>query len=150
MVDGASFVTRILTTSAMSSVLFSRWMASQKPRAHTMRSAPVFYRNLEEALDVRRKSHGLYSLLKNTWADGATTDFFSNDTLSFGPSGRLRKAFGEEFARNPGVQVGGGGCRLLEGNNDYIEAVEQEIAGTHGVEAALLVSSDEEERSHCC
>lgn len=125
----------------MSSVLFSRWMASQKPCAHTIRSAPIFYRNLEEALDLRRKSHGLYTLFKNTWVEGATTDFCSNDTLSFGASGRLRQAFEEELARNPSVPVGGGGSRLLEGNNDYIEAVEQEIADTHGVEAALLVSS---------
>jgi 8-amino-7-oxononanoate synthase len=125
----------------MSSVIFSRWMASQKPRAHTMRSAPAFYRNLEEALDVRRKDHGLYTLIKNTWAEGVTADFCSNDSLSFGASGRLRKAFEEELARNPGAQLGAGGSRLMDGNYDYIEAVEQEIADYHGVEAALIVGS---------
>lgn len=116
-------------------------MASQKPHAHTMRSAPAFYRNLEEALDVRRKDHGLYTLIKNTWAEGATADFCSNDSLSFGASGRLRKAFEEELARNPGAQLGAGGSRLMDGNYDYIEVVEQEIADYHGVEAALIVGS---------
>jgi len=116
-------------------------MASQKTRAHTMRSAPAFYRNLEEALDVRRKDHGLYTLLKNTWTEGETLDFCSNDSLSFGASGRLRKAFEDELARNPSAQLGAGGSRLMDGNYDYIEAVEQEIADYHGVEAALLVGS---------
>lgn len=130
-----------LTVFAMSSVVFSRWMASQKPRAHTTRSLPAFYRNLEEALDVRRRNHGLYTLLKNTWAEGATADFCSNDSLSFGASGRLREAFEEELAQNPGAQLGAGGSRLMDGNYDYIEAVEQEIADYHGVEAALIVGS---------
>lgn len=125
----------------MPSVTFSRWMAGQKPRADTMRGAPAFYRNLEDALDVRRKDHGLYSLLKNTWTEGATADFCSNDTLSFGASGRLRHAFEEELARHPGAQIGAGGSRLLDGNYDYIEAVEQEIADYHRVEAALIVGS---------
>ena len=125
----------------MPSVTFSRWMANQKPRTDTMREAPAFYRNLEDALDVRRKDHGLYSLLKNTWTEGATADFCSNDTLSFGASGRLRKAFEEELARNLGAQIGAGGSRLLDGNYDYIEAVEQEIADYHGAEAALIVGS---------
>ena len=142
LVCTATFIrSEFLTVFAMSSVIFSRWMASQKPRAHSMRSAPAFYRNLEEALDVRRKDHGLYTLIKNTWAEGATADFCSNDSLSFGASGRLRKAFEEELARNPGAQLGAGGSRLMDGNYDYIEAVEQEIADYHGVEAALIVGS---------
>lgn len=33
------------------------------------------------------------------------------------------------------------GSRLMDGNYDYIEAVEQEIAAYHGVEAALIVGS---------
>ncbi|KAL8753773.1 MAG: hypothetical protein Q9184_005324 [Pyrenodesmia sp. 2 TL-2023] len=125
----------------MSSVVFSRWMASQKPRAHTMRSAPAFYRNLEESLDVRRKDHGLLTLFKNTWTEGVTADFCSNDSLAFGASGRLRKAFEDELARNIGAQLGAGGSRLMDGNYDYIEKVEQEIADYHGVEAALIVGS---------
>ncbi|TGO20104.1 hypothetical protein BTUL_0001g01130 [Botrytis tulipae] len=125
----------------MPSVIFSRWMASQKSRAHTMRGAPVFYRNLEEALDVRRKDHGLYTLVKNTWAEGTTVDFCSNDSLSFGASGRLREAFEEELAQNPDAQIGAGGSRLMDGNYDYIEKVEQEIAEYHGAEAALIVGS---------
>ncbi|KAK6602577.1 class II aminotransferase 8-amino-7-oxononanoate synthase [Botrytis cinerea] len=120
---------------------FNRWAASQKPRSHTMYDAPAFYRNLEEALDVRRENHDLHTLVKNTWAKGETVDFFSNDSLSFGASGRLRKAFDEELARNPNVQLGAGGSRLADGNYDYIEAVEQEIADYHGVEAALIVGS---------
>ena len=106
-----------------------------------MRSAPAFYRNLEEALDVRRKDHGLYTLIKNTWADGETADFCSNDSLSLGASGRLRRAFEEELTRNAGSQLGAGGSRLMDGNYDYIEAVEQEIADYHGFEAALIVGS---------
>lgn len=106
-----------------------------------MHGASVFYRNLEEALDFRRKDQRLYTLLKNTWENGITADFCSNDSLSFGASGRLRKAFEEELSRNPTAQLGAGGSRLLDGNYDYIEAVEKEIAQYHGVEAALIVGS---------
>ncbi|TGO29170.1 hypothetical protein BPAE_0018g00580 [Botrytis paeoniae] len=120
---------------------FNRWIASQKPRAHTMFDAPAFYRNLEQSLDGRRKNHDLHTLVKNTWAKGETVDFFSNDSLSFGASGRLRMAFDEELARNPNAQLGAGGSRLADGNYDYIETVEQEIADYHGVEAALIVGS---------
>lgn len=125
----------------MSSDIFTRWAASQKPHSEAMRDAPAFYRNLEEALDVRRKDQRLYTLLKNTWAKGESADFLSNDTLSFGASGRLRKAFDEELSRHSDAQIGAGGSRLMGGNYDYIETVEREIADYHGVEAALLVSS---------
>ncbi|KAL4968633.1 aminoacyl transferase sphA [Aspergillus stella-maris] len=124
-----------------SSPLFTRWLANQKPRAQTLLTAPIFYRNLEEALDVRRKDHGVYSLLKNTWSNGTTIDICTNDSLSFGSSGRLRAAFEAELALNPDAALGAGGSRLMDGNYDYIEAVEQEIADYHGVEAALILGS---------
>ncbi|KAF7193777.1 8-amino-7-oxononanoate synthase [Pseudocercospora fuligena] len=125
----------------MTSNVWGQWAASQKPRGPTMREAAVFYRNLEEALDVRRRDNGLYVPMKNTWIEGLSIDFCSNDSLSFGGSGRLRKAFDEEMGQNPQVQLGSCGSRLLEGNYRYIESVEEEIARYHGVEAALIVGS---------
>lgn len=68
----------------MASAVFGPWFASQKPRAHTIRSEPVFYRNLEEALDVRREDHTLYTLLKKAWPAGSMLDFCSADSLAFG------------------------------------------------------------------
>lgn len=132
---------RILTALAMSSVIYGPWIASQKPRVHTMRSAPIFYRNVEEALDIQRKDHKIYTLLRRTWPAGSMVDFCCADSLAFGASGRLRRAFDEVMTHNPIAILGAGGSRLMNGNYDYIETVEQEIADYHGVEAALKVGS---------
>lgn len=125
----------------MSAPLLNRWIKHQKPKALAMKNGPAFYRNLEEALDVRRKDHAFYSVHRDTWKDNASVDFCSNDPLSLGNSGLLRKEYMEELARNPDHPLGAVGSRMLDGNYGYLEEVEQEIADFHGSEHALILGS---------
>ena len=106
-----------------------------------MKDAPNFYRNLEEALDVRRTDYGMFTRTKRAWKVGQAVDFCSNDLLSLGTTGQMRTAFFEELARHPNFPLYSGGSRLMDGNYDYIEEVGQEIADFHGAESALIVGS---------
>ncbi|KAL9132081.1 MAG: hypothetical protein Q9217_000117 [Psora testacea] len=125
----------------MSSTMLTEWMQSQRPKAPAMRGAPTFYRNLEEALDVRRKDHGLFITKTNIWKIGDAVDFSSNDTLSLGASGRLRAQYNEELERHPHIPLGSGSSRIMDGNYEYLELVENEIAQFHGAETGLMIGS---------
>ena len=119
----------------------TEWIKNQKLKAPGMKDAHVFYRNLEEALDVRRAEHAMFTRTKSAWKTGNAIDFCSNDLLSLGSSGEMRIAFLEELAAHPNFAIYSGGSRLADGNYDYIEEVEQEIADFHGAETALMVNS---------
>ena len=107
-----------------------------------MKDAPVFYRNLEEAIDVRRRLHAQLTLRTSIWRDGSGgVDFISNDMLSLGASGQLRAEFMEELNRHPYLSPGSGGTRLVDGNYGYIEMVEQELAQFHGAETGIIVGA---------
>ena len=121
--------------------MLSEWTKAQILKAPAMKSAPAFYRNLEEALDVRRRDHGLYTLKTNVWKHGDAIDFSSNDTLSLGASGALRAEFMQELERYPNIPPGAGSSRVMDGNYDYLEMVENEIAQFHGAEAGLILGS---------
>lgn len=102
-----------------------------------MKTASVFYRNLEEELDVTRAQQNCAMLHHKD----VPSDFASCDVLAFGTSGLLRKAFLEELAKYPDFQLGSHGSRLLDGNSDYIEKLERDVANYHGAEEALIVTS---------
>lgn len=102
-----------------------------------MKDAPVFYRNLEERLDKRRAEHGLVVLRPRR----DMVDFSSNDFLSLATSGLLRMAFFDELSHHPGFQLGSTGSRLLDGNNTYVETIEQELADFHGAETGIIFNS---------
>ena len=121
--------------------MLSNWIRSQKLQAHSYKNSSVFYRNLEEALDVRRADHALYTIQKHTWKEGHAVDFCSNDLLSLGASGLLRREFMEELTRNPDLAVGAGGSRMMDGNYEYLEQVEKEVAEFHKAETGLIVGS---------
>ncbi|KAK3317262.1 putative aminotransferase [Cercophora scortea] len=121
--------------------LLADWIKAQKLQGPLMKDAPTFYKNLEEALDVRRADHGMFTRHKSAWKAGASIDFCSNDMLSLGTSGEIRRAFLGELAANPNFAMYSGGSRLMDGNYDYIEQVENEIAAFHGAETALIVGS---------
>ena len=121
--------------------LLAAWIKGQKLVGPQMKDAPTFYRNLEEALDVRRTDHAMFTRTKSAWKMGTAIDFCSNDLLSLGKTGRLREKFLEELASQPDFALYSGGSRLMDGNYDYIEEVEQEIANLHGAETALIVNS---------
>ncbi|KAI4923467.1 hypothetical protein J4E85_008505 [Alternaria conjuncta] len=116
-------------------------IGNQKPRQKTIPSSS-FYRNLEDALEVKKKSHTFYSIQQNLWqAAESTVDFISNDILSFGTSGILKREYLKELSRYDQRNPGAPGSRLAEGNYAYIEETEQHIAKFHGAETALLLAS---------
>lgn len=121
--------------------MLASWIKDQKLKGLMVKDAPAFYRNLEEALEVRRADPAMYTRNKSAWKLGKAVDFCSNDLLSRGSTGRMRTAFPEELARYPNFNLYSGGSRLMDGNYDYIEHVEQEIADFHGAETALIVGS---------
>ncbi|VUC30986.1 unnamed protein product [Clonostachys rosea] len=122
--------------------LLTSWIQAQKLRAPQMKNASIFERNLEEALDLRRANHGLFAPnVINSWKTGQGVDFCSNDILHLGVTGQIREEFEAELARHPGYNVHSGGARLLDGNYEYIQQIEQEIADFHGAESALIVST---------
>lgn len=125
----------------MSSALFKNWINNQKPKVPVLKTTNQFYRNLEEALDVRRRDQALYVLNSNVWTSGPCIDFCSNDVLSLNSTGRLRIEYNRELAQHPNAQLGAGGSRLLDGNYSYIENLEKEVAEFHGTEAALILGS---------
>lgn len=119
--------------------MLSSWIKAHELKAPSLQDAPVFYRNIEEKLDVRRASHSFWG---DTWKDRDAWDFSSNDTLSLGSSGVLRAEFLKELSRHPQANFASGGARSLpDGRYAYIEQVEQEIADFHKAECGILVGS---------
>ncbi|PVH93500.1 putative aminotransferase [Periconia macrospinosa] len=122
--------------------MLSTWLASQRQLcAPSMKKSPVFYRNIEEALDVRRADQSFLTIVKNNWKVSGAIDFCSNDLLGLGNSGALRAEFNAELQRYPDMPLGSGASRMFDGNYGYLEMVEQEIADFHGAETGIIINS---------
>ncbi|KAI1173653.1 8-amino-7-oxononanoate synthase [Nemania sp. FL0916] len=109
-------------------------------RGSSVDSQPAFYRNIERALDTRRKAQYVIGL-KPQGDKERIADFTTCDSLSLSRSGRVREAFLAELASHPGFDLGASGSRVQYGNYDYINEVEQEIADFHGAETAYITQS---------
>ncbi|MBL7888345.1 MAG: pyridoxal phosphate-dependent aminotransferase family protein [Bacteroidia bacterium] len=68
-------------------------------------------------------------------------DFCSNDYLGFARSAELREMIKNEYDRIADHNNGSGGSRLLAGNSEYAEMLEQKIATFHGAESGLIFNS---------
>jgi 8-amino-7-oxononanoate synthase len=119
----------------MSSTFVTEWAKAQQPKGPSMKNAPVFYRNLEEELDIKRAQHSCAML----HTKDHVVDFSSCDTLSLGLSGSSRMAFLDELAENPNFHPSSHGSRLTDGNTKYLETLEKELAEFHGADSALIV-----------
>ncbi|KAA8617313.1 8-amino-7-oxononanoate synthase [Pyrenophora tritici-repentis] len=108
--------------------MLTAWIQGQKLKAPQMKNAAVFQRNLEEALDVRRTDHALFTPNISAWKSGEGVDFCSNDILHLGSTGQIRAAFEKELASHPDYNLYSDGVRMLDGNYEYIQQVEREIA----------------------
>jgi 8-amino-7-oxononanoate synthase len=113
------------------------WADAQRVKGPSMKSSSVFYRNIEEELDLSRKS-GLSFPIHLPSHD---TDFSSCDVLGMGHSGALREEFLKELEANPNFYMGAGGSRLLDGTTEYHVAFEKEVAQLVGYESGLVVHS---------
>ncbi|KAF1852052.1 putative aminotransferase [Cucurbitaria berberidis CBS 394.84] len=114
---------------------------SQRIQPSVAQNLPAFYRNVEEALDGRRATQSLFSIVNNNWQTNNAVDFCSNDYLSWNTTGLIRSSFLDELSRYPDFSVAAGGSRVMEGNYPYIEETELEIAAYHGAEQGLIVNS---------
>lgn len=92
---------------------------------------------LQNKLDERRSS-GIYRTLK---PENSLIDFCSNDYLGFARSVVLKERIEAEVKKYPLSLNGSTGSRLLSGNLQYAESLEQEIATFHGYNAGLLFNS---------
>lgn len=91
----------------------------------------------QDALWQRKQQHLLRQLPKAIKG----IDFYSNDYLGLAKHDGLITAIKKEIETVCPLQIGATGSRLLSGNHQYTEQVEQNIADFHQVEAALLFTS---------
>lgn len=115
----------------------SEWAAAQTLRAPSLKDKSVFYRNIEEELDLSRQNLGGLPL----HVPSHTIDFSTCDVLGLGHNGILRKEFLKELEANPNFHITAGGSRLCDGTSNYQAKFEKEIADLIGVESALVVHS---------
>jgi len=99
-------------------------------------------RSLEAPL-ARREREGLLRSLQGGASKGV--DFCSNDYLSLARSEGLREAIEEEFRRASDLQAGffngSTGSRLLTGNLEFYEQVEERLRRFYHGDSALLFNS---------
>lgn len=85
-----------------------------------------------------RKQNGLLRKLSQT---KDLVDFSSNDYLGLARCKELGQQLQKAVNLYPDAILGSTGSRLLSGNSEFAEKLEQDIAAFHGTEAALLFNS---------
>jgi 8-amino-7-oxononanoate synthase len=85
-----------------------------------------------------RKQNGLYRKLSQT---KDLVDFSSNDYLGLARCKELGQQLQKAVNLYPDAILGSTGSRLLSGNSEFAEKLEQDIAAFYGTEAALLFNS---------
>lgn len=93
--------------------------------------------HLQQKLQARHES-GAYRQLR---PENGLIDFCSNDYLGFAKSPILSNLISEELAKHPSALNGSTSSRLLAGNTQYTEELEQQIATYHQAQAGLLFNS---------
>lgn len=93
-------------------------------------------RAIREALREREKA----GLLRSLEPAPGGVDFCSNDYLGLARDRRLRRRIAA-LAADSAMPQGATGSRLISGNHPAIEALEAQLSGFYGSEAALVFSS---------
>jgi 8-amino-7-oxononanoate synthase len=102
---------------------------------------------IESVLESRLRERKAKSRLRQLTAFPTTAvDFSSNSYLSLSTIPEVRQAFLgylQQYASEPGTLplLGSGGSRLLDGNNELAESLEQEVAAFHHAPTGLLFNS---------
>ncbi len=92
---------------------------------------------INQYLDLR-KENNLYRKLQNT---NSLIDFSSNDYLGLSRSAFIKQQVENDYKNYQFHKSGATGSRLLNGNSELYEEVEDLLAKTHHAEAALLFNS---------
>ena len=90
----------------------------------------------QRALEERKKQH----LLRTLPLLPEGIDFYSNDYLGLAENADLTSMIEKSQKKSP-MQNGATGSRLLSGNSEYIEDIEQKVAAFHNTESALIYAS---------
>ena len=109
-----------------------------------MSSNTSLHDRFQERLQLREEKG---SKRKLTLANTGAVDFSSNDFLSLSASPHFRSEFLNQLQKAKRVPLGSGGSRLLDGNSEYIEHLERDIADFHDAPAGLLFNSGYEANS---
>lgn len=91
---------------------------------------------LKEQLLKRSQKEQLRSLKVTNGLE----DFSSNDYLSLSRNVELQNDISKEYSQLD-IRLGSGGSRLLSGNSDYFESLENQLAAIHKGQSALLMNS---------
>lgn len=113
------------------------WADAQKVKGPGLKGGSVFYRNIQEELDLARQTGGGLPL----HLPSHTIDFSTCDVLGSGHNGALREEFVKELEANPSFPITAYGSRLMDGTSKYHDNFEREIADLCGFESALVVHS---------
>ena len=100
-------------------------------------AASPLEQKLSQILERRRGESRLRSLKASP---PNSVDFSSNDFLSLANSSILKDTYLRELQSHD-FKLGSTGSRLLDGNSNYAEKLESDIASFHGGEAGLLTNS---------
>lgn len=98
---------------------------------------PALEQKLASQLRRRRRNSKLRALKSSP---PGSVDFSSNDFLSLATTRQFRQDYLDELESQI-LPVGSTGSRLLDGNSEYAEKLESEIAHFHGAQTGLLVGS---------
>ncbi|GAB3039924.1 aminotransferase class I/II-fold pyridoxal phosphate-dependent enzyme [Spirosoma pulveris] len=97
--------------------------------------------SITQTLQDRLADYQQKGLLRKLRTADEAVDFCSNDYLGFARSAELKRAIQEAAARHVTMRTGATGSRLLAGQTELAQAVEQELAIFYGTEAALIFNS---------
>ena len=92
---------------------------------------------LRAKLEARRQE-GSFRILPTA---RKLSDFSSNDYLGFARSQKLKSILDAELERCGFWPIGATGSRLISGNSNYVEALEDQVADYHNAQAALIFNS---------
>ena len=114
----------------------SRGMMKMQVKDTRKRSGSV-QENLCHILEKRESENGLRELKQPS----GLIDFCSSDYLGFATNRQFQSEILDRFSGDSSISSGSTGSRLLTGNTELHERVEQSVAQFHGAEAGLIFNS---------
>jgi len=96
--------------------------------------------SLDKLLDGRLNQRKADQLFRELKVQAGLIDFCSNDYLGLSRSKQLNELITQQYKDLP-TSNGSTGSRLLSGNSDYVEKVEQRLARLFNGESALIFNS---------
>jgi 8-amino-7-oxononanoate synthase len=98
-------------------------------------------RGANDIMSEKLKTRKAESTFRSLQYENDLYDFSSNDYLGFARSSELRQIVNSELEKHPKMLSGATGSRLLSGNSEFAEQLEEEIAGYHNAANGLIFNS---------